>query len=77
MIYVGTIVLTIIVIGGIVVIVVCVKYKRNQTKKSEEYVTNNPMYGMDYDDYYAETNLEETNPHYDAYYKDDYYTTNC
>ena len=37
----------------------------------KETVTNNPLYGLDYDEYYAETCLEETNPHYDAYYKDD------
>ena len=40
--------------------------------------TINPMYGMgqteDYD-YYTETRIEETNPHYDAYYKD-YNSTN-
>ena len=39
----------------------------------DESVTNNPLYGLDldYDDYYAETRIEETNPHYDAYYNDD------
>ena len=49
----------------------CRKYKGNQMD-GEECVTNNPLYGMDYDNYYAETRLEETNPNYDAYYKDDY-----
>ena len=39
----------------------------------KETVTNNPLYGLDldYDDYYAETRIEETNPHYDTYYNDD------
>ena len=46
--------------------------KDKHKKENEETVTNNPLYGMDYDDYYAETRMEETNPHYDAYYNDDY-----
>ena len=59
------------IILAIAIIIKCIKYKRNQ-KNGEEFVTNNPLYGIDYDDYYAETRMEETNPNYDAYYKDDY-----
>ena len=62
--------LLIIIIG----IVVFVSKKMNQQKESKASVTNNPLYGIDYDDYYGETRMEESNPHYDAYYKDDFAT---
>ena len=62
--------LLLIIIG----IVVFLAKKMTQQKESKASVTNNPLYGIDYDDYYAETRMEESNPHYDAYYKDDYAT---
>ena len=58
----------------IIGIVVFVSKKETQQKESKVSVTNNPLYGMDYDDYYVETRMEESNPHYDAYYKDDFAT---
>ena len=48
--------------------------RENNQEENKESVTNNPLYGMNYDDYYVETRMEETNPNYDAYYKDDYAT---
>ena len=66
-------------IGVLILIIalamVYLKRKKNQENNKESVTnTNNPLYGMDYDDYYAETRMEETNPNYDAYYKDDYVT---
>ena len=54
----------------------CKKSRNSNMDRKEESVTYNPMYGIDqaqdYGDYYMESRLEESNPNYDAYYKDCY-----
>ena len=76
MLIVGLVIGTVLVLSIVAFFRFCLKKIRNQRESEESVYTNNPLYGIDYDNYYAETKMEETNPHYDAYYKDDYYTTN-
>ena len=67
-----------IVIAALKTIFYCKQRKDNESQTKVESETYNPMYGMDqyqdYGDYYVENRIEETNPDYDAYYKE--YTSN-
>ena len=55
----------------IIVSIVCYR-KRKYAKDQRQESVNNPMYGMsEYYGYDMESRIEETNPDYDAYYKDD------
>ena len=76
MLIVGLVIGTVLVLSIVVFFIFCLKKIRNRRESEESVYTNNPLYGIDYDNYYAETKMEETNPHYDAYYRDDYYSTN-
>ena len=50
----------------------CYRRKKNSENHQRQESVNNPMYGMSEDyGYYMESRIEETNPDYDAYYKED------
>ena len=68
----------VIILVAIVVSIVCFRKRKNENVRDQRQESiNNPMYGMsEYYGYDKESRIEKTNPDYDAYYKEDYDSTN-